>query len=74
LEVVAERLPGIEVLGDGVIGRVLRQTEAEFFRAPTLARATKLAQMPGVGALTQKWRAACAMTRAVLLAAGPCVG
>ena len=39
LEVVAERLRGIEVLGDGIVIRVVRQTAAEFFRAPILARA-----------------------------------
>jgi hypothetical protein len=38
LEAVAEGLRGIEVLSDGIVTRVVRQTAAEFFRAPNLTR------------------------------------
>jgi hypothetical protein len=34
LERLAERLPGVEVLGDGLVSRIARETQREFFRSP----------------------------------------
>jgi hypothetical protein len=36
LERMAERLRGIEVLGDGLVARIAREVQREFFRAPEL--------------------------------------
>jgi hypothetical protein len=36
LERVAERLRGINVLGDGIVARVVRDAQREFWRAPEL--------------------------------------
>jgi hypothetical protein len=39
LERVAELLRGCEVIGDGLVSRIARQAQAEFWRAPELDRA-----------------------------------
>jgi hypothetical protein len=36
LERIAERLRGVEVLGDGLVSRIARETQKEFFRPPDL--------------------------------------
>jgi hypothetical protein len=36
LETVAERLRGINVLGDGIVARIARETQREFWRTPEL--------------------------------------
>jgi hypothetical protein len=36
LQAVAERLRGVRVLGDGVVARVVRDTQREFWRAPEM--------------------------------------
>jgi hypothetical protein len=42
LDRVAERLRGIELIGDGLINRIARETQREFFRAAELARRSAL--------------------------------
>jgi hypothetical protein len=36
LQRIAERLPGVEVVGDGLVSRIAREVQREFFRAPDL--------------------------------------
>jgi hypothetical protein len=41
LEAVAERLRGVRVLGDGVVARVVRETQPQFWRAPEVEQRTR---------------------------------
>ena len=40
LEAVAQRLRGLEELGDGILHRTIAQTQREFFDPPVLKHAT----------------------------------
>jgi hypothetical protein len=42
LERLAERLRGIEVLGDGLVARIARETQREFFKPPVLESTGRL--------------------------------
>jgi hypothetical protein len=39
LQRIAERLRGVEVLGDGLVARIAREVQREFFRPPDLESA-----------------------------------
>jgi hypothetical protein len=43
LERVAERLRGVEVVGDGLVSRIAREVQREFFKAPVLENSGRLA-------------------------------
>jgi hypothetical protein len=42
LERMAERLRGVEILGDGLVSRIAREVQREFFRPPDLGNPRRL--------------------------------